>query len=131
MAAEPSPAATAAEAPASTLRDQRTTVVFDEPIVVGNAEYRQLSLRRPTVRDMCAVTKDGATNAEQEIALLARIADVSEDVIMAADYHTQYVQLQNVLLGFRMASRSSGFRPANGGAASSSSPASSAADSKA
>ena len=55
------------------------------PITVNGAELREVTLRRPKVRDRLIVDKMGASDADKEIALIANLAKLSREAVEELD----------------------------------------------
>jgi hypothetical protein len=51
-----------------------TKIKLDHPIKIDGATVNEIALRRPTVRDMRVARASKASDAEQEIALIANLA---------------------------------------------------------
>ncbi len=62
-----------------------TTIDLAHAVSVDGVEVRQLSLRRPKVRDMLTADKAGGTDAEKEIRTFANLCEVGPQVIEELD----------------------------------------------
>ncbi len=62
-----------------------TTIELKHAVTVDGLEVRQLSLRRPKVRDMLTADKAGGTDAQKEIGAFANLCEVSPQVIEELD----------------------------------------------
>ncbi len=62
-----------------------TTIDLKHPIAVDGLEVRQLTLRRPKVRDMLAADKAGGTDAEKEIRAFANLCEIGPKTVEELD----------------------------------------------
>jgi hypothetical protein len=69
------------------------------PITLGGEEYTQLTLRRPKVRDMLGVDKQGGSDAEKEVRIFANLCEVPPSVIEELDL-ADYQALQGAYQDF-------------------------------
>lgn len=76
---------------------ERITLNF--PIEHDGVPISEIALRRPTVGDRLAAQKAGGLEAEQEIRLLANLAELPPAAIMKLDLK-DYRELQKALAGF-------------------------------
>ena len=74
----------------------RQTIDLNYPLDNG---LKQLSIRRPKVRDMLASEKASGSDAEKEIRLFANLCEVAPDEIESLDM-ADYQALQQVYSGF-------------------------------
>lgn len=74
------------------------SVELSSPVLIGGAIFTQLSLREPTVADQLAI-ESADTLALKEIALVARLGNVSEDVIKALTLR-DYARVQETIQDF-------------------------------
>lgn len=74
-------------------------ITLNKAITVSGAEVKTLRMREPTVADQLAMDKAGGSEAEQEIALVANLCQVSP-----ADLHQltlrDYKKVQGALVNF-------------------------------
>ena len=76
-----------------------TTIELKHPVTVDGTEIKQLTLRRPRVRDMLASDKAGGSDAEKEIRTFTHLCEVSPETIEELDL-ADYLKLQKVYQGF-------------------------------
>ncbi len=70
------------------------------PIKVDGATINEISLRRPTVKDMrVARVTGGKDDAAQEINLIANLAQITPDAVESLDM-ADFVNVQKSLAGF-------------------------------
>jgi len=74
-------------------------ITLQYPVDVDGQAVHEISLRRPKVRDQLLAEKAGGGAAEQEVAILANLAEVPQEVIQDLDM-ADYLQLQEVYRGF-------------------------------
>ncbi len=77
----------------------KTTIELKHPVTVDGAGIKQLTLRRPKVRDMIASDKAGGSDAEKEIRTFAHLCEVSPETIEELDL-ADYLKLQKAYQGF-------------------------------
>lgn len=70
-----------------------------QAVTLGGEEYTHLTLRRPKVRDMLGVDKQGGTDAEKEVRIFANLCEVSPSVIEELDL-ADYQALQGAYQAF-------------------------------
>ncbi len=75
------------------------TITLKYPITVNNTAVSELTLRRPTVRDMLAADKMQGSDAEKEIRMFCNLCEVEPSVIETLDL-ADYNQLQQAYQGF-------------------------------
>lgn len=66
-----------------------TAITLDYPIIVDGAEVRELRMRRPKVRDLLALERSNASDADKELKLFANLCELSPkslEELDAADY---------------------------------------------
>ena len=76
-----------------------TNIKLDHPITVDGAKVSEITLRRPTVRDMRVARNSGKDDASQEIALVANLATLAPADVEALDL-ADYAKVQKALAGF-------------------------------
>jgi len=76
-----------------------TKITLDFPIKIDGATIGELSLRRPTVKDMRVARNSAKDDASQEIALIANLAQITPADVENLDI-ADFVKVQNVLKGF-------------------------------
>lgn len=79
------------------------TITLTEKITVDNKDIKEITLRRPKVRDRLAVERMGQSDAEKEVALIANLADLPKETIEELDL-ADYNKIQEVLQDFLLAS---------------------------
>lgn len=75
------------------------SVTLQYPVEVDGQTAHEITLRRPKVRDQLLAEKSGGGAAEQEVAILANLAELPQEVIQDLDM-ADYLQLQEVYRGF-------------------------------
>lgn len=75
------------------------TITLDYPITHDGQKITSINLRRMTVGDNLASQKTKGTDAEQEIFLMANLAELAPEAIHKLDMK-DYAKLQKVLQGF-------------------------------
>lgn len=76
-----------------------TKIKLEYPIEVDGATVKEITLRRPTVKDMRVARVTGKDDATQEITLIANLAQLTPDQVESLDM-ADFVKLQTVLKGF-------------------------------
>lgn len=76
-----------------------TKITLEYPVKIDGATVNEIALRRPTVRDMRIARASKASDAEQEIALIANLAQITPADVDALDI-ADFVKVQKVLQGF-------------------------------
>jgi hypothetical protein len=77
-----------------------TKIKLAFPITVDGATVNEISLRRPTVKDMrVARITGGKDDAAQEINLIANLAQITPDAVESFDM-ADFVNVQKALAGF-------------------------------
>ncbi len=77
-----------------------TKIKLDYPIKIDGATVNEISLRRPTVKDMrVARITGGKDDAVQEINLIANLAQITPDAVESLDM-ADFVKVQKALAGF-------------------------------
>ncbi len=70
-----------------------------EPIKVDGVVIHEINMRRPKVRDLIMSNKDGLSEAEREINLIANLVELPKDSINDLDL-ADYLQIQEKLQSF-------------------------------
>ncbi|WP_311276176.1 phage tail assembly protein [Methylobacterium sp. WCS2018Hpa-22] len=65
--------------------DSEKTIKLDFPVTVDAMEYKELTMRRPKTKDSIAASKFKGSEAERGIFLMAKLCNVSPDVIEELD----------------------------------------------
>lgn len=78
---------------------ERKSVELKHPIEVDGVRVSVLHLRRPKVRDRLAAEKAGSTDAEQEIAMIAALADMTPSNLHELDL-IDYKAVSEAFTGF-------------------------------
>ncbi|WP_027710196.1 phage tail assembly protein [Zooshikella ganghwensis] len=60
-------------------------ITLDYPINVNGEVITEIKLRRPTVKDMKNIDKQGGTELEQAIAMMANLSGLSQQAIEHID----------------------------------------------
>ena len=76
-----------------------TKIKLDHPIKIDGATVNEIVLRRPTVKDMRVARNSGKNDADQEVALIANLAQISPDDVDSLDI-ADFVKGQKALQGF-------------------------------
>ena len=77
-----------------------TKIKLAFPITVDGATVNEISLRRPTVKDMrVARITGGKDDAAQEINLIANLAQITPDAVESLDM-ADFVNVQKALASF-------------------------------
>lgn len=76
-----------------------TKIKLAYPITVDGATLNEISLRRPTVKDMRVARVTGKDDAAQEINLIANLAQITTDAVESLDM-ADFVKVQKALAGF-------------------------------
>jgi phosphatidylserine decarboxylase len=75
------------------------TIKLEYPITAGAQLIQEITLRRPKVKDTLAVQKLGVNQAEQEIRLVANLANLAPAEVEELDA-ADYARVQEVLARF-------------------------------
>jgi hypothetical protein len=75
------------------------TVKLTHPIQYNGVTLKEISLRRPKVRDRLVVDRMTVSDAEKEILLIANLAEISREAIEEIDL-ADYANIQKVLQNF-------------------------------
>jgi hypothetical protein len=78
-------------------------IILAHPISYNGILLKEISLRRPKVRDRLVVDRMTASDAEKEILLIANLAEISREAIEEIDL-ADYSKIQKVLQSFLLAS---------------------------
>lgn len=76
-----------------------TKIKLDHPIKIDGATVNEIVLRRPTVKDMRVARNSGKNDADQEVALIANLAQIAPDDVDSLDI-ADFVKVQKALQGF-------------------------------
>jgi hypothetical protein len=76
-----------------------TKIKLAFPITVDGAKINEITLRRPTVKDMRVARVTGKDDAAQEINLIANLAQVTTEAVESLDM-ADFVKVQKALAGF-------------------------------
>jgi hypothetical protein len=76
-----------------------TKIKLDHPIKIDGANVNEIALRRPTVKDMRVARNSGKNDADQEVALIANLAQIAPDDVDALDI-ADFVKVQKALQSF-------------------------------
>jgi hypothetical protein len=77
-----------------------TTIKLDYPVTLAGATINEITLRRPTVKDMrVARITGGKDDASQEINLIANLAQITPDAVESMDM-ADFKKVQEALAGF-------------------------------
>jgi hypothetical protein len=76
-----------------------TKIKLEFPIDIDGAKVGELTLRRPTVKDMRVARNSAKDDAAQEIALIANLAQITPEQVEQLDL-ADYAQVQAALQGF-------------------------------
>jgi hypothetical protein len=77
-----------------------TKIKLDFPVTFSGATINEITLRRPTVKDMrVARITGGKDDAAQEINLIANLAQITPDAVESLDM-ADFVKVQKALAGF-------------------------------
>ena len=74
-------------------------IQLEEPIKIDGVEVKEISLRKPKVRDLIAAGKKNISDAEREVTLIANLAEVSIETIQDLDLR-DYMKIQKWLQNF-------------------------------
>jgi hypothetical protein len=74
-------------------------IILAHPISYNGILLKELSLRRPKVRDRLVVDRMTVSDAEKEILLIANLAEISREAIEEIDL-ADYANIQKVLQSF-------------------------------
>jgi hypothetical protein len=74
-------------------------IILEHPIQYNGVALKEISLRRPKVRDRLVVDRMTVTDAEKEILLIANLAEISREAIEEIDL-ADYANIQKVLQSF-------------------------------
>ena len=75
------------------------TIKLDYPINFAGATINEITLRRPTVKDMRVARITGKDDAAQEINLIANLAQITPDAVESMDM-ADFKKAQEALLSF-------------------------------
>jgi hypothetical protein len=75
------------------------TVKLLHPIQYNGVSLKEISLRRPKVRDRLIVDRMTVSDAEKEIILISNLAEISREAIEEIDL-ADYANIQKVLQNF-------------------------------
>lgn len=78
---------------------ETVTVTLSRPIKVGDETRPSLTMREPLIEDQLAVSKEGQSRGDLEVALIARLVDVPIDALKKHPLR-DYQRLQKALEGF-------------------------------
>jgi hypothetical protein len=78
-------------------------IILAHPIQYNGVWLKDISLRRPKVRDRLVVDRMTVSDAEKEILLIANLAEISREAIEEIDL-ADYANIQKVLQSFLLAS---------------------------
>ena len=76
-----------------------TNIKLQYPIKVDGVTINEISLRRPTVKDMRVARITGKDDAAQEINLIANLAQITTEAVESIDM-ADFVKVQKALAGF-------------------------------
>lgn len=76
-----------------------TKIKLDFPINIDGAKVGEITLRRPTVKDMRVARNSAKDDASQEIALISNLAQITTEDVEALDL-ADYAKVQAALQGF-------------------------------
>ena len=76
-----------------------TNIKLQYPVKVDGATVNEISLRRPTVKDMRVARITGKDDAAQEINLIANLAQITTEAVESIDM-ADFVKVQKALAGF-------------------------------
>lgn len=74
-------------------------IQLEEPIKIDGVEVKEISLRKPKVRDLIVAGKKNVSDAEREVTLIANLAEVSIETIQDLDLR-DYMKMQKWLQNF-------------------------------
>lgn len=74
-------------------------IQLEESIKIDGVEVKEISLRKPKVRDLIAAGKKSISDAEREVTLIANLAEVSIETIQDLDLR-DYMKMQKWLQNF-------------------------------
>jgi hypothetical protein len=74
-------------------------IILTHPIQYNGILLKEISLRRPKVRDRLVVDRMTVSDAEKEILLIANLAEISREAIEEIDL-ADYANIQKVLQHF-------------------------------
>ena len=78
---------------------KNTKIKLNFPVLVDGTDYKELSLRRPKVRDLIAADADNDSSAKKEVFMFATLSELPIEVIEELDAK-DYRSLQEVYQGF-------------------------------
>ena len=61
------------------------TITLTYPVTLDGQEFTALTIRRPKVRDLRAVERQGGGDIQQDVRLFANLCEVSPETIEALD----------------------------------------------
>lgn len=70
---------------AKTLHPNTAKIELDFPIEISGVAVNHLIMRRPKVRDLMAAQKQGGTEAEMAIALVANLCEITQEDVHELD----------------------------------------------
>jgi hypothetical protein len=76
-----------------------TKIKLDYPIKIDGATVNEISLRRPTVKDMRVARTSGKSDADQEVSLIANLAQIAPADVDNLDI-ADFVKVQAALKDF-------------------------------
>ena len=76
-----------------------TDITLDYPITINGAQVTRIRLRRPKVKDTLAARKLAGDSADQEIALIANLAEWAPEDVQELD-GADYRKVQQALEAF-------------------------------
>lgn len=76
-----------------------TDITLDYPITINGAQVTRIRLRRPKTRDTLIARKMKGDSAEQEIALIANLSELSPEDVQELDV-ADYRKVQQALEAF-------------------------------
>lgn len=79
--------------------DGSVTVTLDKGLEINGAVIKVLTLREPSVADQINAQKAHRTEADQEVALIANLAEISPDDVHRLKLR-DYRRVQVALVGF-------------------------------
>jgi hypothetical protein len=74
-------------------------IILTHPVQYNGVALKEISLRRPKVRDRLVVDRMTVSDAEKEILLIANLAEISREAIEEIDL-ADYANIQKVLQNF-------------------------------
>lgn len=77
----------------------KETIPLEHPVAHGGVSYKELSMRRPKVRDQLVSQKLAGSESEEEVILFANLCEIPREVVEDMDLK-DYGRLQDVYKGF-------------------------------